>query len=221
MANRLQKFFDGSKKRVGYIVGGVLIALDNIGRIQVIKGLWAELKIVWATVHLAWPSHLLTWIGVGFVLFGIVSSFWPNRAENAPLVEQPAVISASNEADLVLPQPGSDGRVILGRGLTPVYFINELRGKTTYDIERATQIYVGKWMRFEGEIEDIRLTEGTGEFRVTFKQPPGESYVGATFAITWSDHMSIKKAGERISLIGKIRQIERNWIWLVESALEK
>jgi hypothetical protein len=221
MANRLREFLDGSRKRIGYIVGGVLIALDNIGRIQVIKGMWAELKTAWATVHPAWPSHLLTWIGVGFVVFGFVSSFWPNRTANAPFVGQPAVITASNEADLPLPQPSSDGRVILGRGLTPAYFMKELRGKTTYDVERATQIYIDKWMRFEGEIEDIRWAEGSGEFRVTFKQPPGESYVSATFANTWSDHMSIKRAGERISLIGKIRVIERDWIWLVESALEK
>jgi hypothetical protein len=218
MSYRLSQFLNGMKKRFGFIIGGLLIVIDNIGRVQVIKDLWAELKIIWTTIHPIWPSHLLTWIGAGFVIFGLISTFWPKPP--APETFQDSfLVSPTNETEPASPPKAPEERVILGPNLTPRYFCEELKGKTGYQIERMTGMYVGKWMRFKGEISDIR-SASDARFSITFQNGPGESYVNAIFAEKWSEHLSVMSTGEVISVLGKVREIERNWIWLVDCDLE-
>lgn len=204
MSNRLEKFVGRFSKHhpyLGYIIGGFLILVDNVGRAQIIKGMWPEIKSAWTSIHLVWPSHLLTWIGLGFLVIGVVSTFWPKSKAFVPLL--------SEEGSLA-PKKAS-GRVFLPPKLTPSYLCDLARDKTAYQALKATEIYVGKWMRIAGAISDISSTLGHLTATLRF----GPSTVVLFFEMDkWSDHLSVIPLGEKISAVGKIRSIESRFISL-------
>jgi hypothetical protein len=110
---------EGFKKRHPYlwfVVGGVAVVLDNIARVQVIKDMYAKVASVFSGAvgfRIPWPSHLLTWIGACFILFGLVSLFWPRKKLETKQIEaaskpdiQSRFVYPHNEAVLELTNPG-------------------------------------------------------------------------------------------------------------------
>jgi hypothetical protein len=64
---------------LAYLLGGLLLILDTIGRIQTLQyvkqrvtdmGKWL-IQPAW---HISWPSHLLAWVGASAILFGLAES---------------------------------------------------------------------------------------------------------------------------------------------------
>lgn len=111
-------------------------------------------------------------------------------------------------------------RVLLGPNLTPKYLRAQMDGKTAYQSERLLDIYIGKWMRVGGPIDNISTTIIDSVMMVTLDV--GNSMkAGLQFEKSkWLDHLSILSVGETISVVGKIRKVERFWIWLDECELE-
>lgn len=60
------------------IVGGIFFIIDNIGRIQTVADVVSRLQ-VWIPPlkYFGLPPHILAWIGVFFIVAGIVSILWP------------------------------------------------------------------------------------------------------------------------------------------------
>jgi hypothetical protein len=82
MSNHLQDLVVRLKKRHPYlalVIGGVVIVLDNIGRAQIFKDLYTNVRAFWGAIHAIWPSHALTWVGAAFVVFGLVSLLLPEK----------------------------------------------------------------------------------------------------------------------------------------------
>lgn len=211
MSNPLADFFGRIRDDhpyLGYIVGGLLIVLDNIGRVQILKNIWSEIKMASTSIHLTWPNHLLTWIGAVLVVFGLISSIWPRHRTIAH--------SPAREADAQLPAPiltYPDGRIFVSSTLTP----NDLRhlsaGKTSLDAHNTVQRYIGKWMKVSGEVRNIYPPESYGQL-VTFadgkKSDPTSSMTLLFFDLKWKDHVSMLQKGQKITAVGQIEKIEPN-----------
>ncbi|SRR6266404_209730 len=223
MSNRLEEAFEKFKNRhpyLGYVIGGLLIVVDNIGRMQVVRDVWAEIKMMF--IHPAWPSHLLTWVGASFILLGLISRFWPKPTAVVPLVKQPIVAIPMPVQE---PPPIKSDRVILGPHLTPKYFYELLKGKTELQANKLVELYIGKWMRISGKVTNISesLTEKTLIISITLTDSilPYPMVAMAFNKAEWHDHISVISKGEQISAIGKIRSVEQNWTWLEDCELEK
>lgn len=82
---KLKKRYAG----VFLIIGGLLFVLDQIGRVQTIAALYADIR-TWAESRhwlagFTWPHHVLLYVGLLFVLLGLAAYLWPDR----PASEQP------------------------------------------------------------------------------------------------------------------------------------
>jgi hypothetical protein len=69
------------RSRLYFILGGVTLILDWIGRIETVGDIYRASKHWVASrsdVHLAWPPHVLLVVGLFFLALGLVSFIWPN-----------------------------------------------------------------------------------------------------------------------------------------------
>lgn len=141
---------------------------------------------------------------------------WPEtRSGTSVTSEVSTPISPTEE-----PPKSSPGRVLLGPNLTPQYLAAQMDGKTAYQSERLLEIYIGKWMRVRGPIENISTTIIDNIMIVTLDV--GNSMKAGLYfdKSKWLDHLSILPVGATILAAGKIRKVERFWIWLNECDLE-
>jgi len=105
-----------------FIVGGFLLIVDQIGRIQTVKDLYTEGKNWFASrsdIQLTWPPHTLLAVGVFFLLLGLISFLLPERkkASSPPppleahtpkyLAEQP--VGEAPHVDLIFELPKNHG----------------------------------------------------------------------------------------------------------------
>jgi hypothetical protein len=229
MASSLERFLTRLKKRHPFlflVIGGVLILVDNIGRAQVIKDIWSEIKITWTAAHLAWPNHLLTWIGFAIVAIGLLALLWPGTRSGTSVTSEALTSSPPNPTP-PNPAPPTDeplksspARVMLGPNLTPQYLGAQMDGRTAYQFEKLIEIYIGKWMRLGGPIVNIRASM-IENIMVVSLDGGAPMNAGLRFDKSkWVDHLSILPVGETISVVGKISAVERYWIWLEECELE-
>jgi hypothetical protein len=121
--------------RVFFILGGILIIIDQIGRFQTLAALYdagkswfasrSDVHLNWPLAHLVWPSHTLLGVGVFFVLLGLVSFFWPLKpdpkyVEVVPIPIQPSPATAQQKTtiphiDLIFDLPKTDATTLLVR----------------------------------------------------------------------------------------------------------
>jgi len=91
--------------RLFIVLGGIFIIIDQIGRYQTLASLYGSVKnwfasktdihLNWPLTNLAWPAHSLLFVGVFFVLLGLISFFWPIKAAPKQLA-QPETSEASS-----------------------------------------------------------------------------------------------------------------------------
>lgn len=66
--------------RLFFILGGVVVVIDQVGRIETVAELYKAVK-TWlsseSNVHLTWPPHILLAVGVFFIVLGLISFVWP------------------------------------------------------------------------------------------------------------------------------------------------
>jgi hypothetical protein len=87
--------------RLFFIIGGFLFIVDQIGRIQTVRDLYAAGKNWFASrsdIQLTWPPHTLLGVGVFFVLLGSISFFMPDRKKASSPVPSPEPPTPPNAA---------------------------------------------------------------------------------------------------------------------------
>ncbi|MGO9649191.1 MAG: hypothetical protein ACLPOO_14180 [Terriglobales bacterium] len=96
-------------------------------------------------------------------------------------------------------------RVMIPAGATPSQIMSPfLDGRhTNLEATRATGRYVGKWMRFSGNVADVSerqlaFTDATGEHRVR---------VFADFDGSWTAHLEVIPMGQGITVIGRVSMV--------------
>lgn len=142
MWERLKRQYTG----LFFIIGGSSFIIDQIGRIQTIRDLYAMGK-TWfynrSHIHLTWPPHTLLGIGVFFVLLGVISFFLPDPkqvtnpvqtlGEHTPTsAPQQTVLATPQETrptiDMNPPLPDAAGLLNTGPGLNKRLIKKIMRG---------------------------------------------------------------------------------------------
>lgn len=220
MPNWLQSLLERNKRRhplIALIVGGVLIFLDNIGRAQVLRDVYERLKMI----SIGWPAHLLTWVGAVIALFGFVSLLWPqskarrNTGNAIPVPSKPEI--AVLPPVTVSPQTE---RIFVRPNITAEYLTALFDEKTDMQGTKLVEPFLDKWIRVSGEVSNINEDIGGEAISVVFhrKRPN----IACSFdKAKWEDHLCMLRRGDTILVVGKIRNIERHWLWLMQCELEK
>ena len=80
---------------------------------------------------------------------------------------------------------------------------------------RATERYIGKWMRYSGEITNI--VKGNAIFLRDRENQDGR--VVAIFEDDWRERLELLPRGKRITVEGQISNIESAGVWLKKSEI--
>jgi hypothetical protein len=205
-----------SKKRnplFAVIFGGLVIFLDNVGRVQTFRDIF---KMIWTNIHLVGPGHLLTWIGAVIAIWGFVALFWPSARTQT--VNMPAAVEAPELLPTALPvlKAAPQGRDFVGPNITLPYLSSLFHNKTKIQGRKLCEPLVGKWIRILGKVQNI---SDQIRLMITLGGPLGN--VGCIFDETkWKDRVAMLPLHEKITVIGKIYNIEEGWLWLDECELD-
>ena len=215
MSTRLEDLIVRLKKRhpyLAFVIGGGIILLDNVGRAQIIKDLYANVRTYWGTIHAMWPSHALTWAGAAFIAYGLISLFLPEK-DNVPSVEAPAYPPLPKVEAAVAEQPR---RIFLGKTTTVEYLQKLFRENTEIQANKLVGDYIGKWIRVSGCVVNVSsIAQGIQVLmrpRKSEKRP--DEYVQLHFGADWIDRVSILRPDEEISAIGQLNAVSGLWISL-------
>lgn len=155
----------------------------------------------------------------------------PQPALPTPLV--PA--SAPGKADERLPsattrevsRETAQGRVFLGKSMTPKALMEICRNKTRMQAKKAVEVYVGKWMKIAGTVSNITdneswITVHLETVKLT-NETMGDWYTMATIALYFRgqrEHLEVLQKGDMITAIGEIETITQESIGLEKCELD-
>lgn len=104
------------------------------------------------------------------------------------------------------PPPSSSGkRIYVGENITPKVLSAMFEGKTTLQGKRATEPFVGKWMRVSGTFKDLSMiNERIASLSL---RHPYETSVRLYFRTDF-ERLEILHGGERLTIDGEIERID-------------
>jgi hypothetical protein len=102
-------------------------------------------------------------------------------------------------------------RVFLAEDMTKARMESLTKGMTSSQAERVLSAYVGKWMRFEGLVHDIKAADDQSMMIFFAKDNLERGYDYSAFSPifdrkTWEDRLSTIHKGDRVRGIGRIEQ---------------
>ena len=106
-------------------------------------------------------------------------------------------------------------RAYVGSNITPEYLSRLFDGHTQLQTQSLTNIYIGKWMRVSGRVEDV--SSGSRTMSATLELSRIHLYpkVSLTFdKVKWNDRISILTVGDDIVVDGRISNIGQTWTYL-------
>jgi len=123
--------------------------------------------------------------------------------------EEPPKLEAARQ-----PAPASPlkERVLLGPTVTPEFLMRIGEGKTCLQAEKATEVYIGKWMRFTGRLDNVARQEPY--LVVTFQRPDDGLTISQRLATSVNmyfldDHkrLEVLHAGDEITVEGELENV--------------
>jgi hypothetical protein len=154
--------------------------------------------LAWGSVSIGQPWPITGAIGV--VVFAAASltvlGFLGNRAESAT-----ASVTKKKARS-------SQPRVIVD--VTPEYLMRLYENKMSAQAQTLAAPYIGKWLRIQGKLEDIRRSYG-GAVSVSLQREGAVSGLNlhAFFDGDWYDRLIVMPSGTKVSLIGQIFEVEK------------
>lgn len=159
-----------------------------------------------------------------------IAGFEPKSPQQSvPNPPKPSVTPATTIADQTASradppsQPaGKDGRVYVEAHQTPEKLSDMCEGKTTHQARRATEPFIGKWMRVSGVVDDVAFI--TDELaNVRFRRQSQTLYKGFTIPDTRDvklrfrtqlERLEMLQGGEHMVVDGQIEEIHNFGITL-------
>ncbi len=118
--------------------------------------------------------------------------------------------------------PRDEKRVFLGESITPGFLMGLCAEKTAIHGQRSTSVYIGKWMRLEGLVNNIS-DHGYRLFvsvRVPITRAGTESDTLVWLSFTGDrDQLEIMQKGDKIVAVGQIKAIKELEIDLTDCEL--
>jgi len=122
----------------------------------------------------------------------------------APSVAPKIPVENSRTTPALAPQNVA-GRDYVPTDVTPKFLCSLVEGQTSMLAQKIVEVYIGKWMMVSGTV--FNTHERTLSVGVTLDSDDGK-LVYLTFENTWLEQISVLRKGNRISVVGKISEIE-------------
>jgi hypothetical protein len=168
--------------------------------------------IVTSLTDIQWIARILTDRGEGYraerleKLSARALKELQAQEPNSAALDEAVAESATPEMTL------ADGRVIIDA--TPAYLVGFFKGHTHIQAEKLTEAYRGKWLKVSGPLGDV-MGNTSERAQVTFARN-APIFVGRYFQVfmyfdrsQWDDRLSVLRPGTKITVIGRIREINR------------
>lgn len=198
--------------RVGHhwrylVTGSLLAAIYIVGTIYTGKSLpWSV--ALWILLAFALWASFLAWRDKNYELRESGERVKGLELERSQLGSE---LAAALSAKSIVKLPAIQKRIYVEHSIEELSKMFE--GVTTDEGQARVEKYLGKWKRVSGAFSD--RTKYPDGYTVTIAQTPLKGpYLLMNFETTWNDRVAILKPGQAISVEGKIRRIERNYVWL-------
>lgn len=209
-------------RRLSGIVSFFLGCLDWVGRVlvaeDIVKG---RLAVIIEHVISVGPSWMLGFLLMlsGLALIGW--DIWDRKRGTGKLADgqsvkppdQPSSVIAKQEVEATERQE----RVFVAASITPEYLLAFFREHTATQARKLAEAYVGKWMKVSGSLGDVNsydeslATVAFASRDVAFGEQTWFDYTGLFmyFHDRWVDRVAILKRGDKLTVIGQIKEVER------------
>ena len=148
-----------------------------------------------------WTGGVVGWRPVVVALIGaFIMTVWTALMEKSVQPEPPV-------------QPE---RIFSNR--SPEELVALIKGLTSVEAEAATELHIGTWLRVHGTVFDVEKLEDRAQVLLSRGDGSG---VFLHFDKSWWNRVKLLRVKEKISVIGKIRFIDRNMIHLENCELPK
>lgn len=220
-------------------------AIGSIAALVSVWGWLGDARDLWTA---GVKPEYLQLFGFGAFLFSVVSVVARQQqhleerlaALASPSVSNPAPASAPAAAPGLTPEhkleapqdsaprrarrpPASaSGRIFVADDVTPKSLADLFAGHTDVQGARLTEVFIDKWMCVEGRLQNVLShfgdttalfgTEQHGEFRL-------DALLRLEFSGAQAERVHTIPVGGEMTVIGRIRKIERHAVWLADCEL--
>jgi hypothetical protein len=123
-------------------------------------------------------------------------------------------------APVPAPISSTENRVILGPNLTPEVLMRLCVGKTQVQAQRAIQLYIGKWMKVKGLVEDVSASDNWTTVRIAPATGSSDGYADvALYFRDQREHVEVLQKGDHIVALGEIESISDSSVGLEKCEL--
>lgn len=142
----------------------------------------------------------------------------PTPEESAPVPSQLPPLTQGPLAEAV-----PENRILLGEKVTPKFLADLRAGKTKIQADRAISMYLGKWMRHTGVVQDTDTLRGDRamiSFRISnpFELSALAANVIAFFDVV-PNELEILHRGDEVTVLGQLEQMDEFGLKLTKCEL--
>ena len=185
---------------------GVVIAAIKAGGLPLMNGAPSFFAAQW------WNYLPVVLVSI-YILIALYRLRSPNRsittyapvAQPVPKQDQPAQPTF----------PDALGRTFLASNVTVKVLMDMCENKTSVQVNRIVKGYLGKWLRYSGDVSNVHLHSAT---TVVSMRIQTMCYV--TVEIAGADIADVLHVGDEITVIGKIKSINTFSVELAEGEIE-
>jgi len=201
-----------------------ITALFAISVICLAMAIWYPTLVATSTTLASLASDVRVWFG--FVVFLavtvlVLSALDAARMRNRSPTQarqQTGAIAPSEAISAPIQRPKAEEkieeRIIVN--VSPEYLMNLYsEGKTSAQGDRAAAPYIGKWVKWANAINNIRVVNSNLTM-VSFNFTTGTTarLVFTHFDGNWTERLEVMNIGDRITVFGQIRVIDRSEVHL-------
>ena len=196
-----------------YFVGFILIALGAGRAVNALLITFTGMPELWRT-----PIWLLSAGLVMTCLVALGNHFRRQRVEAGP---------PQLQSDPPPPLPPARPQTVAAKkveervfvDVTPEYLAGFFKGHTNIQGQRLFSPYRGKWMERSGHLGEVQHVQLTELLQVSFQELVGGVTMSMFFSTRWTDHFSVMKPGDPLTVQGRIDNAGANIVSLQDCEL--
>jgi hypothetical protein len=165
------------------------------------------------------PVEVWEIIGAGIFFFSVIGILIRAEQERLTHPALMAIPRAAHSAEIAEEAaPGTlttaGQRIVID--INPKYIFDLIGDKISTEADRLTAPYIGKWITLSGKVKNVSVGQYSGKITT---EEVDDYQIGFEFSPSWNERLNIITTGENILVRGKIYQIRRYRLELVECEL--
>jgi hypothetical protein len=174
-----------------------------------------------------WLGWIFLAVGSGFIICALLwwaQGSFQSPGTTSPQERQKDATTASPASSPELGESEPEERTFID--VTPAYLVGQFKGHTDLQAMPLTAPFLGKWMRVSGTLGNVLSNRETIS-QVTFqtKSPFSPDYEPLTVFMyfdreRWDERLAVLPPGSEITVVGRVREVDRVTVHLEDCELE-